>query len=101
MVREDMRPQLKSLVWLSLRPLEYRKMVLAQYSAEQLAEAWIGSPEVLARLMEALPEKKRLMLEGYLKTTTVSKKSSVYLRLVESGWNDAIALGESGDKKAA
>ncbi len=101
MVREDMRPQLKSLVWLSLRPLEYRKMVLAQYSAEQLAEAWIGSPEVLARLMEALPEKKRLMLEGYLKTATLSKKSAVYLRLVESGWNDEIALSEMGDKKAA
>jgi hypothetical protein len=101
MVKEEMRPQLKSLVWLSLRQLDYRKMVLSQYSAEQLAEAWIGSPEILARLIEALPEKKRLMLEGYLKTTSASKKSPTYLRLVESGWNDEVAMGDMQEKKAA
>ena len=96
MVKEEIRPQLKSLVWLALRPLEYRKMVFTQYTAEQLAEAWLGSPEVLARLAEALPEKKRQMLEGYTRSVPPNRKSPVYLRLVESGWREEIAEGSDG-----
>lgn len=99
MVKEEIRPQLKTLVWLALRPLEYRKMVFTQYSAEQLAEAWHGSPEVLARLAEALPDKKRQMLEGYLRSIPPNKKSPVFLRLVESGWKED--MGEESPKTAA
>jgi|GEM_PF-2231665 len=84
-VPESMRPQLKSLVWLALRPLDHRQKILVEHSAEALAAAWVGAPEVLARLREALPERKREMLDGYLKVIEVNRKTSVYSKLVEMG----------------
>jgi hypothetical protein len=85
LVSESLRPQIRSLVWLALKPLETRQKILSEHSAEALAAAWWGSPEVLARLQEALPEKKRQMLEGYLKFVEVNKKTSVFGRLVDAG----------------
>ncbi len=85
LVSESLRPQIRSLVWLALKPLETRQKILSEHSAEALAAAWWGSPEVLARLQEALPEKKRQMLDGYLKFVEVNKKTSVFGRLVDAG----------------
>ncbi|MEO6459392.1 MAG: hypothetical protein ABIO95_02985 [Bdellovibrionota bacterium] len=85
LVSESLRSHIRSLVWLALKPLDHRQKILSEHSAEALAAAWWGSEEVLARLNEALPEKKRQMLEGYLKVVEINKKTSAFGRLVDAG----------------
>jgi hypothetical protein len=92
MVPNELRSQIRSLVWLALKPFEFRQKALAEFSSEEIASAWSGSPEVLARLSEALPEKKRLMLEGYLQSIEVNKKAYVYSRLVEAGLSNQLTV---------
>jgi hypothetical protein len=99
-VPDAMRPQLKSLVWLALRPLEFRQRALLEHDAEALAAAWIGAPEVLARLKEALPEKKRAMLDGYVKVVEVNRKLSVYAKLVEAGLDARTTYTEEKNLKS-
>jgi hypothetical protein len=98
-VPEAMRSSLKSLAWLALKPFEVRQKALNDWSAEDLASAWIGTPEVLARLAEALPEKKRAVLDSYLGTVAPSRENEVYRALVEEGLKGS--AGTSGLKLAA
>jgi hypothetical protein len=95
MVEEQLKPQIRSLVWLALRPLDYRQKILEQYTAEALASAWSGAEETLARLSEALPEKKRKILEGYLEFIEINKKGNVYHELVKSGLDSTHIKNES------
>lgn len=85
LVPDDMRQELKSLVWLALKPFEVRQKALTEYSAEELAGAWSGTPEVLARLAEALPEKKKQMLDSYLATVQPDRRSDTFKALVAEG----------------
>lgn len=93
MVSDLIKPQIRSLVWLAIKPFEFRQNALKEFSAEELASAWAGSPEVLARLLEAIPEKKRPMLNGYIQTVAANKKAYVYTKLVDAGLSSAIVAG--------
>lgn len=86
---ERMRRGVRSLVWLALKPFEERQRVLADWSAEDLASAWSSTPEILARLDEALPEKKKQMLQSFLASVTPSRASDVFSALVEEGLSTA------------
>lgn len=71
------RHSIYSLVWLSLLEKEIQKTILAQYSAEDLAMAWIGSPEVMSEVSTSVPEKKRVIIEEFCKTIKPSRDSWV------------------------
>lgn len=90
MVPDALRAGMSSLVWLALRSLEARQKALTDWSAEDLAEAWVGTPDVLAKLAEALPEKKRLMLESYVAggRSKANRQSDCYRALVQAGLKD-------------
>lgn len=90
-----MRASLPTLVWLASCPIEVRKTVLADYNARDLAEAWIGPDEVLSAIGEALPSKKLNMLQSYMKETKPSRRSDVYLALVQAGL-EGLSTSEGG-----
>ena len=91
MIPETLKSSMRSLVWLALKPLEERQKALADWSAEELASAWVAAPAVLAKLSEALPEKKKQMLTSYLATTRAGRDSDVFKGLVEEGLRTAVA----------
>jgi hypothetical protein len=85
LIPEPMRANMQSLVWLALKPLEDRQKILGEWSAEELATAWSAAPAVLEKLMEALPEKKKQLLNSYLTTTKPTRDSETFVSLVKSG----------------
>jgi hypothetical protein len=101
MVPEAMKPYVRSLVWLALNPFEKRQKVLAEFSAEELATAWGGAPEVLSRLSEALPEKKRAMLESYRSTIEVNRKAGTFNKLVDLGLGQGMGATSTPQLKVA
>lgn len=84
-VPRDARFQLRSLVWLGLAPAEYRRTVLAELDARQIAEAWSAPEPVLNSLKEVLPAKKLEMVEHFIATTPADRGSEVYGYLVDAG----------------
>ncbi len=65
LIPESFRPQIRSLVWFALLPLEDRKAILKDWSANQLSEVWIGPDVVLDRFKEAISEKKLPLVQEY------------------------------------
>jgi hypothetical protein len=74
---------------------------LAEFSAEELASAWAGAPEVLSRLSEALPEKKRSMLESYRSTIDVNRKAATFNKLVDLGLGQGTTTTSTPQLKVA
>lgn len=87
LVPQELRPQFSSLVWLTLQPKDYVESILSQYDAPSLATAWVGDESILSILEECLPEKKRKMVQSYVRKMKPSKKSRVYQELVKAGWH--------------
>ncbi len=98
MVQPDLRSSLKTLVWLALCPKEVREATLGEVDARDLAEAWVGPEQALAKLKEAIPPKKFDMLQSYLKETTPDRNSPVFEHLVAVG---AQELKTPSDSKGA
>jgi hypothetical protein len=73
-IRASQRSRIPSFVWLALLEQAKRQEILGQYSAEDLAQAWVGSAQILKIIEESLPEKKREMLNGYRERTTPSRQ---------------------------
>jgi hypothetical protein len=85
----EVKEQVCSLVWLSLKNPEFIQEKLSQFDARSLASAWIAAPEILDHLEKFVPEKKLKMLHRYLEQTPPSRESIVYKSLVQSGlYND-------------
>lgn len=84
-IPEHMRSALQTLSWLALCPISYRKKVLDEFNARELADAWVGPDEVLAGLIEALPTKKVGMLKSYLSESQPSRDTEMFEILVASG----------------
>lgn len=80
-----LRKKVPSLVWLAIQDSEMRATTLQSYSAAELAQAWIGSKSILAKLEEALPEKKKKLLESYRQSVRPSRQSSVFSALMNLG----------------
>lgn len=91
MVPKQWQKNIHSLVWLSQREAAYISDVLAKHDARALASAWIGAPEVLAKLESCLPEKKLKLLKTYREKITPSQNSSCYQALVAAGFIDEAA----------
>ncbi len=80
-----MRSALHTLAWLALCPIAYRKKALDEFNARELADAWVGPDEVLAGLIEALPNKKVGMLNSYLNESQPSRDTEMFDILVAAG----------------
>jgi hypothetical protein len=75
MLPPSMRMQLPSMIWLALIPKEECEKILQKIPAQNLAEVLTGPEEALAKIKNALPEKKRLLLEDYSKKIRVNRNS--------------------------
>lgn len=91
LVPRDMRGQIKSLVWLNLLPDERIKEKLERLDAQSLASAWVGPEEMLARLENLLPEKKKALLQGYRSRVTAQRESPAFVWLWEESLKDESA----------
>jgi hypothetical protein len=74
-------PGISTMVWVAKLPEEMRRSLLNGYSAAEVAQCWVGPEEVLAKLREAIPEKKWRIAEGYIATVKASRHSPAFQRL--------------------
>lgn len=84
-VPENLRANVKTLVWLALKDEDFIRETLASLNARALAQAWIGPQEVLQKLESCLPEKKSALLKEYLEKSPPSRKSSTFQQLTRLG----------------
>ena len=71
----SLRYQFPSLVWVALLPSQAREETLEVMSAQALAEIWGGPEQVLERVSQALPEKKKNLLNEYRKQVRYNRNS--------------------------
>lgn len=55
--------------------------ILKNYSAQELAEAWIGPEDILQRFGRVLPEKKLTLVANYRKTVQPRRDSDAFIAL--------------------
>ncbi len=77
----DLKEQIPSLAWLLELPVETVEEELKQYSAADLAAAWIGPDKVLAELSKRLPPKKFLLIQSFLQQLKPSRSADAFQRL--------------------
>lgn len=97
-VPNELRPQVKSLVWLAHKDAAFVKECLSKWDAKALAEAWIGPEPVLAQLEKQMPEKKLTLMKDYLTKVKPSRRSPVFLSLAQEG---ASNIDQINDEKQA
>ncbi|MEK6554469.1 MAG: hypothetical protein AABZ31_04445 [Bdellovibrionota bacterium] len=64
-----------SLVWFARLEVRDRSEILSRMSAQDIADAMIGTEPLLASVKECLPEKKSALVESYLTKTSPSRYS--------------------------
>ncbi len=84
-VPEELRPRVRSLVWLALRDDALIAEALAGFDARSLAQAWIGPAEVLARLEKCVNPSKLEILKEYALKQEPSRRSPQFTQLVQAG----------------
>jgi hypothetical protein len=82
-----------SLIYLSQLPIDQIAHILKDFSARDLASAWIAPPIVLDALRSALPEKKRTLLDSYRESVVARRDSQTFVALVRKA--AALKFGES------
>jgi hypothetical protein len=71
----SLRHQFPSLVWVALLPTAERTEALEEMSAQSLAEIWSGPEQVLEKIAQVLPEKKKTLLNEYRKQVRYNRNS--------------------------
>lgn len=69
---------IKSIVWAIHLSDEEIKNILNNFTAPDLAQAWLGPEEFLDKLKSQLPDKKLKLLTSYLQNTKASRESRAY-----------------------
>lgn len=81
----ELAEDVPSLGWLLRLPEASRTSLLEQYSARDLASAWVGPAEVMSQLERSIPEKKMEVIRSYLSARPGSRASAVYLDIHRRG----------------
>lgn len=104
MTFENMR-QFPSLAWLTRISAEEASDILNAYTAKQLASIWIGPEDVLEKLGELVPTKKRDLLNSYLMSVSPTREHPIYEEIInlalESYKEENSREGSELEKKAA
>jgi hypothetical protein len=104
MVPERLRAQIHSLVWLSLLDEKSQTALLAELSAQNIAEIWIGPVAMLESFAKLIPEKKfkiALEYQAQIKPSRNSKAMAfvvreALLRLNSKSQSNSLFRGSSG-----
>lgn len=91
----DLRASVPTLVWAAMLNEEARRELLAGYSANELAQCWLGPDEVLSALRQVIPEKKMKLIESYVAGRAPSRDSDLFAKLAAEA---AKRLSASSDK---
>jgi hypothetical protein len=91
LVPKQIRGQIKSLVWLSLLPEERIREKFEKLDAQSLASAWVGPEDMLTRLENYLPDKKKALLKGYKSRIPAQRESPAFIWLWEESLKDESA----------
>lgn len=81
----DMARDIPTLAWLAELPVDRIRTVLSGFSAQQLAEAWVGPDFVLKKLSDALPEKKLKLVLTYKDKTRPNRENPAFQALCRRG----------------
>jgi hypothetical protein len=81
----DVARTIPTLAWLAESPPEAVRTLLAEFTAQDLARAWIGPDAVLAKLAECLPEKKLKLMLTYRDRLPPSRESAIFIELAARG----------------
>ena len=82
-IPEDFRPKIPSLVWVALLDQAPRESLLSTWSAQDLASVWVADDEILAKLEEVIPEKKKVRIHEYAAKLKPSRQSPIMNDLVK------------------
>jgi len=77
----EVMSEVPSLGWLLRVPQETAAQILGEYSARDLASAWVAPEPVLRALGALLPDKKRQLLESYRTRLTPTRHGAVALAI--------------------
>lgn len=81
LITPEVAKKLPSLVWVALLPSEERSKIVNAVSAQALAETWIGPAEVLAKIEEVIPEKKKPLFDEY-RSKVQPRRSSPWMKVM-------------------
>ena len=73
--------RIPSLGWLLRLSRKDVERILTRIPAKDLAAAWVGPPEILKRIGQCLPEKKRELLASYLGRVPARRDSPTFLQI--------------------
>jgi len=72
------KSMIESLIWCQEISADKLSSILNDFSAQNLAQAWVGPKTTLEALAAALPQKKRELTLSYVEQIKPSRKSAVY-----------------------
>jgi hypothetical protein len=85
--------QVVSLAWAVRLDQDSLKGILQKFTAYDLAQAWVGPGDLLAKFENSLPEKKLRMVKTYVERGIASRQSPAYMQLHD----DIIAALDKGN----
>jgi len=77
----ETKEEVQTLIWAEGLSDPDLESILNQFSARDLAEAWVGPEDLLSKFSKMLPLRKLQLLENYLKKDPGSRNSQSYLAM--------------------
>ena len=88
---------LVTLVWSERLSDASFKNIIQAYAASELAEAWAAPEKILNRMEKLMPEKKKRLIESYLRQKSPNRRSRAFSSLHQSIIE---AITEAADERA-
>ncbi|MEO0335638.1 MAG: hypothetical protein AAF202_04560, partial [Pseudomonadota bacterium] len=93
----DIMVRIPTLAWLKYEDKEKLTNELRKYSAQDLAQAWLGPEDVLRYIEELIPEKKMNLVRSYLqRVAEPSRQNPIFEELSRLGIEALIARTMNG-----
>jgi hypothetical protein len=97
----EQKRQFPSWVWLNKHSDEYCKDLLSKYSAQELASCWVGPADVMTRMSNLMPERKRKIVLSISQNGEPRRLTPTLVSISQTALNHKTELFSESDAKAA
>ena len=95
-IPSELIPELRSWVWLWLQDADFQEQILSEFTAQELADSWLGPAEVLEALMQKMPDRKQILLQDLLPKSTQRRDTWVLDEIARRVVARRKSMAESG-----